>query len=140
MDYAVAHTTTHTPPRIHHRAGGIPGDMALVFLLCRLAHPFRLKTLEYIFGWHKNRIGRWTNWLIQWIFDEWGHLLDLNLERFRREAPKYAAAFGRRLGYEEVDRCRNILQVDGCFMCVLVLCIASRSCMRGPYSPFLVPI
>lgn len=90
--------------------------MALLFLLCRLAHPFRLKTLEYIFGWHHKRIGRWTNWLIQRIFDDWGHLLQLNMERFARDGPQYAAAFGRRLGYADPTRCRNILQVDGCFM------------------------
>jgi hypothetical protein len=83
-----------------------------------MAHPFRLKTLEAIFGYHHKRIGRWTNYLIQWLFDEWGHLLQLNLERFRREAPQHAQAFGVRLGYADPSRCRNILQVDGCFMYV----------------------
>lgn len=100
------------------RAGYCDGKLALLFLLCRLAHPFRLKTLEAIFGYHHKRIGRWTNYLIQWLFDEWGHLLQLNLERFRREAPQHAQAFGVRLGYADPSRCRNILQVDGCFMYV----------------------
>lgn len=71
-----------------------------------------------MFGYHHKRIGRWTNYLVQWLFDEWGHLLQLNVERFRREAPKHAHAFGVRLGYADPSRCRNILQVDGCFMYV----------------------
>ena len=72
--------------------------------------------VRVIFGYHHKRIGRWTNYIIQWMFDEWGHLLQLNLDRFSREARTYAEALGRRLGYADPTLCRNILQVDGCFL------------------------
>jgi hypothetical protein len=98
------------------RAGYCDGKLALLMTLTRLAHPFRMKTLEFIFGYHHKRVNRWTNYMIQWLFYEWNHLLQLNLERFGREAPRYAAAFGAKLGYADPTRCRNILQVDGCFL------------------------
>lgn len=56
--------------------------------------------------------------MMQWIYDEWGHLLQLNLERMKQEAPSHAEAFGRRLGFADPSRCRAILLVDSCFMCV----------------------
>lgn len=85
-------------------------------MLTRLAHPFHGRTLEFMFGADRTRIARWTNACLIWFFDEFNHLLQLNIERFVERAPEYAAAVARKMG--AVHGGRNILFVDGIFVCV----------------------
>lgn len=66
--------TWHAPTQPHdttHSAGGIDGGLAFLVLLVRTAHPFYCRTLEFIFGWHRARINRWTNDILEWIFEKY---------------------------------------------------------------------
>jgi len=73
-------------------------------MLTRLAHPFHGRTLEFMFGADRTRIARWTNACLIWFFDEFNHLLQLNIERFVERAPEYAAAVARKMGSGGVER------------------------------------
>ena len=102
------------------------GGLAFVMMLTRLAHPFYGRTLEFMFGADRTRITRWTNACLIWFFDEFNHLLQLNIQRFVERAPEYAAAVARKMG--AVHGGRNILFVDGIFVCV-------PTCPSSPQPP-----
>lgn len=85
-------------------------------MLVRLAHPFYTTTLEFIFGVDRTRITRWTNACLEWFFQGYEHLLQLNIGRMAEKAPEYAHAIGRKMGYPDPASCRSILIVDGIFV------------------------
>lgn len=86
--------------------------------LVRLAHPFYARTLEFIFGADRTRITRWTNAALDWFFDSFNHLLELNVARLTEKAHVYAEAIGRKMEYPDPSACRSLFFVDGVFVCV----------------------
>lgn len=99
-------------------------------MLVRLAHPFYARTLEFIFGADRTRITRWTNTCIDWLFDCYNHLLQLNVARFTEKAQVYADAVGRKMG--SADACRNLLMVDGIFVYVTLILLSKIATQTNP--------
>jgi hypothetical protein len=54
----------------------LSGDEALFLFLTRLAFPWRLKTLELLFGHARSTISEGTNWILWYIYKHWDFLLD----------------------------------------------------------------
>jgi hypothetical protein len=52
------------------------GDEGLFLLLCRLAHPIQIKSLELFFGYSESTISEATHWVLYHIYKYWDFLLD----------------------------------------------------------------
>jgi hypothetical protein len=60
-----------TPARVP-----LHGDEGLFLLLCRLAHPIQVKSLELFFGYHESTVSEATHWVLYHIYKYWDFLLD----------------------------------------------------------------
>jgi hypothetical protein len=52
------------------------GDEALFLLLCRLAHPIKVRSLELFFGYRESTVSEATHWVLYHIYKNWDFLLD----------------------------------------------------------------
>ncbi len=88
--------------------------MVFVMLLGRLAHPHSVSgTMEHLYGYDRTQITKWTNNLLEYLFDEWAFLLDLNEQRLAENMDAYCYLMGTRVTPASPGDCEAYLAVDG---------------------------
>lgn len=75
-----------------------------------------LGQMEHKWRWPRSYVTKYVNHMLNWVVDEWGHLLELNVARMSEKAHEYATAVGRKLGFQNPAACRCIMYIDGVFM------------------------
>lgn len=90
------------------------GGMVFVMLLGRNAHPHSVRgTMEKLYGYDRTQITKWTNYMLEYVFDQWAFLLDLNEERLSNKMNEYCALLGTKANPEDPSACKSYLCIDG---------------------------
>lgn len=104
----------HHPPNNMDRMPKMCGGMVFVMLLGRNAHPHSVRgTMEKLYGYDRTQITKWTNYMLEYVFDQWAFLLDLNEERLSNKMNEYCALLGTKANPEGPSACKSYLCIDG---------------------------
>lgn len=99
---------------LSHRMVRMPSSMVFVMLLGRLAHPHSVSgTMEQLYGYDRTQITKWTNYMLEYLYDEWAFLLDLNEERLVEKMDEYCYLMGTIVTPDAPHECNAYLCVDG---------------------------
>lgn len=80
--YLTPYTLSMPSPPLSHRMRTMPSSIVFVMLLGRLAHPHSVSgTMEQLYGYDRTQITKWTNHMLEYLFNEWAFLLELNETR-----------------------------------------------------------
>ncbi|KAM3567084.1 hypothetical protein VYU27_010765, partial [Nannochloropsis oceanica] len=87
----------------------ICGGMVFVMLLGRNAHPHSVRgTMEKLYGYDRTQITKWTNYMLEYVFDQWAFFLDLNEERLSNKMKyEYCALLGTKANPEDTSACKS---------------------------------
>lgn len=99
-----------------HSTGRIEGRLAFMMFLCRMAHPFCVRgTMEYLYGYDRTQITRWTNMAREWFLDRWWHLTILNEDMAQRDIHMWAHKIGTKMHMAEPETNTIFGFIDGVF-------------------------
>lgn len=90
------------------RSGVIDGRLAFLMTLHRMARAVCLDDLSAFYGESRDRIGRWTNYVMHHIYDRFGHCLTLSPELVNRHIRNWAYAVAAKQGFARPESGVNV--------------------------------
>jgi hypothetical protein len=112
--YLTPYTLSMPSPPLSHRMRTMPSSIVFVMLLGRLAHPHSVSgTMEQLYGYDRTQITKCTNHMLEYLFNEWAFLLELNETRLAEKMNEYCYLMGTLVTPAAPGECNAYLAIDG---------------------------
>jgi len=112
--YLIPYILSMPTPSIFNRMRAMPSSFVFVMPLGRLAHPHLVSgTMEHVYGYDRTQITEWTNSMLEYMFNEWAFLLELNETRLAEKMDEYCYLMGTEFTPAAPGESNAYLAIDG---------------------------
>lgn len=114
--------------------------MVFVMLLGRNSHLYSVRgTMEKLYGYDRIQTTKWTNNMLEYLFDQWAFLLDLNEERLSNKMVEYCTFLGTKANPVDLSACESYLCIDGVNVLPYVPVALVVPCRTPPWATLAHP-
>lgn len=104
----------HRPPVNMDRMPKICEGIVFVMLLGLTSHLYSVRgTMEKLYGYDRIQTTKRTNHMLEYLFDQWAFLSDLNEEHLSNKMVEYCTFLGTKANPVDPSACESYLYIDG---------------------------